>query len=68
MVRYFFIALSAFVAFIGGVIFLGPKADQQRKRGKEQFKQEIIKEALEQFKQEQQKMNTTIQYPMQKVK
>lgn len=50
------IALSALVAFIGGVIFLGAKADQQCKREKEQFKQE------------QQKMNTTIQYPMQKVK
>ena len=62
------IGLSALVAFIGGIIFLETKANQQYKREKEQFKQEIIKEALEQFKQEQQKMNTTIQYPMQKVK
>ena len=62
------IALTALVTFIGGLVFLGVKADQQDKREKEQFKQEIIKEALEQFKQEQQKMNTTIQYPMQKVK
>ncbi|MBP5795039.1 MAG: hypothetical protein J6W41_03405 [Alphaproteobacteria bacterium] len=62
------IALTVFAVFIGGMSFLITKTKEDNKREKEQFKQEIIKEALEKFKQEQQKMNTIIQYPMQKVK
>ena len=62
------LAVTVFVVFMGGMAFLISKANEDCKREKEQFKQEIIKEALEQFKQEQQKKNTTIQYPMQKVK
>ncbi len=50
-------------------IFVGAKkTSDYSKRSKEQFKQEIINEALKQFKQEQQKNNSTIQYPIQKSK
>lgn len=60
------VAVAVFAVFIGGMLFLITKTKEAKEREKEQFKQEIIKEALEKFKQEQQKMNTVIQYPMQK--
>ena len=58
------IGWTALAAFVSGMVLLGVKADKQYKREKEQFKQEIIKEALKQFKQEQQ----AIQYPVQNVR
>lgn len=41
------------MVLLGGLVFLGKKAYEQDKHEKEQFKQEIINEALKQFRQEQ---------------
>lgn len=51
---------------VGICVFVGIKLGNRCKRKQEQFKQEIIKEALEQFRQEQQK--DTILYQPQKRK
>lgn len=53
---------------MAGMLVSTKKLSDKHKRSKEQFKQEIINEALKQFKQEQQKNNSTIQYPIQKSK
>ena len=45
--------LVGVVVLVGGLIFLAKKMDEQDKRKKEQFKREVINEALEQFRQEQ---------------
>lgn len=53
---------------MAGILVSTKILSDKNKRSKEQFKQEIINEALKQFKQEQQKNNSTIQYPIQKSK
>ena len=60
--------LAILIIFITGVSFFIKASEDHRKHEQEQFKQEIINEALERFKQEQQKNNSTIQYPIQKSK
>ena len=62
------LALTMIVVVIGGVSFGIKKISDHRKQKQEKFKQEIIKEALEQFKQEQQKQNSAVQYQMQNTK
>ena len=63
------IAWTVIIALLAGLSFACVKVIEQDKREKEQFKQEIIKEALEKFKQEQQKtINAANQNSTQKVK
>ena len=63
------IVWTVIIAILAGLSFACVKAIEQDKREKEQFKQEIIKEALEKFKQEQQKtINAANQNSTQKVK
>lgn len=63
------VLIATMLTCVMGGILVGTKIiSNNSKRSKEQFKQEIINEALERFKQEQQKNNSTIQYPIQKSK